>query len=445
MKLPQYPKYRPSGTEWLENIPTHWVVKRGRFCMEVNPRSNRLRVLNAEDEVSFVPMEAVGEYGGLKLEQTCAISDFGSGYTEFDDGDVVVAKITPCFENGKGALATGLANGAAFGTTELHVLRAAPTLDRRFLFHFTISSLFRSTGEGEMYGAGGQKRVPPEFCQNIRVPLPPPDDQACIADFLDRETVKIDMLMAKKRTLIERLKEKRTALISRSITRGLPPDASRAAGFDPHPKLKPSGIDWLGEVPEHWEVKKLRYLCTVQTGDKDTVNAVDDGEYPFYVRSQTVERIDSFTFDCEAVLTAGDGVGVGKVFHHHPGGPFDFHQRVYMMSEFRHVIGRFFFYFLREQFYKVALEGNAKSTVDSLRRPLFMDFQFTIAPLPEQTAIAAFLDKETAKLDALVAKVETAIERLQEYRTALITAAVTGKIDVRRQTADNARETVTAA
>jgi type I restriction enzyme S subunit len=169
----------------------------------------------------------------------------------------------------------------------------------------------------------------------------------------------------------------------------------------------------------------------VQTGDKDTVNAVDDGEYPFYVRSQTVEQIDSFTFDCEAVLTAGDGVGVGKVFHHHRDGPFDFHQRVYMMSDFRHVIGRFFFYFLREQFYKVALEGNAKSTVDSLRRPLFMDFQFTVPPLPEQAAIAAYLDEETAKLDALVGKVEEAAERLQEYRTALITAAVTGKIDVR--------------
>jgi type I restriction enzyme S subunit len=103
-----------------------------------------------------------------------------------------------------------------------------------------------------------------------------------------------------------------------------------------------------------------------------------------------------------------------------------------MMSEFRHVIGRFFFYFLREQFHKVALEGNAKSTVDSLRMPLFMDFQFTVPPLPEQASIAAYLDLETAKLDALVGKVEEAVERLQEYRTALITAAVTGKIDVRQ-------------
>ena len=109
-----------------------------------------------------------------------------------------------------------------------------------------------------------------------------------------------------------------------------------------YPNYKPSGVEWLGDVPEHWEVKQMRYLATVETGDKDTVNAVDDGEYPFYVRSQIVERIDSFTFNREAVLTAGDGVGVGKVFHHHLGGRFDFHQRVYMMSNFRHVSGHFF-------------------------------------------------------------------------------------------------------
>ena len=202
MKLAPYPKYKPSGVEWLGEVPEHWEVKRGRFCIGVNPPSDGLRRLHPEDEVSFVPMEAVGEYGDLSLDHTRAISEIGSGYTEFDDGDVVVAKITPCFENGKGALATGLVNGIAFGTTELHVLRAAPNLEQHFLFYFTISRLFRGNGEGEMYGAGGQKRVPPEFCKNIRVPLPAVDEQRTIADFLDRETAKTNMLVAKNRTLI---------------------------------------------------------------------------------------------------------------------------------------------------------------------------------------------------------------------------------------------------
>ncbi len=233
-----------------------------------------------------------------------------------------------------------------------------------------------------------------------------------------------------KRELIERLKEKRTALISRTVTRGLPPAAARAAGLPENPPLKTSALDWLGDIPKHWVVKKLRYLCEITTGDKDTVDAVDEGEFPFFVRSQTVERIDSYSFDCEAVLTAGDGVGVGKVFHHHQG-KFAVHQRVYVLHNFRNVSGRFLFMFMKEFFARVALKGEAKSTVDSLRRPIFTDFVVLLPPLPEQAAIAAYLDEETAKLDALVGKVEEAVERLQEYRTALITAAVTGKIDVR--------------
>ena len=209
-------------------------------------------------------MEAVGEYGGLDLEQTRVVAERGSGYTEFEDGDVVVAKITPCFENGKGALACGLLNGAAIGTTELHVLRPRSNLDRQLLFYFTISPLFRTLGEGEMYGAGGQKRVPTSFCEDVPIPLAPLDEQRAIVDFLDQETAKIGTLIRKKQTLIERLQEKRAALITRTVTSGLPPEAARAAGLEPEPKMKPSGVEWLGEVPAHWEVKRGRFCVEVQ-------------------------------------------------------------------------------------------------------------------------------------------------------------------------------------
>ncbi len=212
------PEMKASGVEWLGEVPAHWEVKRGRFCVEVLSSSNRLRELSPDDEVSFVPMEAVGEYGGLDLEQTRVVAERGSGYTEFEDGDVVVAKITPCFENGKGALASGLLNGAAIGTTELHVLRPRSNLDRRLLFYFTISPSFRALGEGEMYGAGGQKRVPTSFCEDVPIPLAPLDEQRAIADFLDRETAKIDGLIAKVDTAIARLREYRAALITAAVT-----------------------------------------------------------------------------------------------------------------------------------------------------------------------------------------------------------------------------------
>jgi type I restriction enzyme S subunit len=432
MKCPAYPKYKESGVEWLGQVPGHWEVKRGRFAMMVNPASPVLRALEGDDEVSFLPMDAVGEFGGLRLEQTRAIAEAGGGYTEFQDGDVVLAKITPCFENCKGALATGLVNGAAYGTTELHVLRSGPHLDTRYLFYLTITDGFRKFGEAEMYGAGGQKRVPPEFCKDFPTPLPPSAEQAAIADFLDRETGRIDTLVTKKRKLIELLKEKRSALISRTVTRGLPAAIVREFGLRPHTRFKHSGIEWLGEVPVEWEIKKLRFLCTIETGDKDTVNAEDDGKYPFFVRSQIVERINSYTKNCEGVLTAGDGVGVGKVFHY-VNGKFDFHQRVYLFSQFKSVRGKYFFLYLKEFFWRVAFDGGAKSTVDSLRRPMIANFPVVVPPIDEQTAIATFLDRETAKIDRLTAKVEAAIVRLQEYRTALITAAVTGKIDVRQE------------
>ena len=194
--------------------------------------------------------------------------------------------------------------------------------------------------------------------------------------------------------------------------------------FPRYPKYKDSGVEWLGEVPEHWDIRRLKFLCDIQTGDKDTENAVEDGTFPFFVRSQTVERINSCSFDCEAILTAGDGAGVGKVFHYHKG-PFDFHQRVYMLNKFRDVSGPFLFHFLRENFYKVALEGGAKSTVDSLRRPLFTNFPIAIPPDDEQQFVVGLIAAESQKIDELVAEQRRLIELLKEKRQAVISHAVT--------------------
>lgn len=198
--------------------------------------------------------------------------------------------------------------------------------------------------------------------------------------------------------------------------------------FKAYPRYKDSEVEWLGEVPEHWKIKKLKYLCKVQTGDKDTVNAIDDGKYPFFVRSQIVERINSYTSDCEAVLTAGDGAGVGKVFHY-INGKFDFHQRVYAMYNFHGVLGSYFFYYLREMFYKVALDGSAKSTVDSLRLPIILNFPITISDITEQATIINFLDRETSRIDALIEEKNRFIELLKEKRHALISHAVTKGLD----------------
>ncbi len=200
-------------------------------------------------------MEAVGERGGLNLDVTLAVAEGGT-YTEFEDGDVIVAKITPCIENGKGALATALFNRAAYGTTELTFYACCQTWSVDFLLS-NISDIYRKLGEAEMQGAAGQKRVPANFTKNFYTPLPPIFEQRAIADWLDTATAEIDTLLAKKRALIEKLHEKRSALISRVVTRGLPPDAASAAGLNPFPQLKQSGVNWIGEIPTHWGVASV--------------------------------------------------------------------------------------------------------------------------------------------------------------------------------------------
>ncbi len=219
-----YPEYSSDGA------PVGWQKKRLRFALQVNPSKGEIR-LKETDEVSFVPMDAVGEYGGIRLSEEKELSEIGSGYTYFRDEDVVVAKITPCFENGKGALAEGLKNKTAFGTTELHVLRADQTqLDPRFLFYLTTCSLFRKLGESEMYGAGGQKRVPESFIKDFRAVLPSVLEQETIVRFLDHKTAQIDKLITamcgsaavsqtrQGRAMLSLLQEYRSALITNAVT-----------------------------------------------------------------------------------------------------------------------------------------------------------------------------------------------------------------------------------
>jgi type I restriction enzyme, S subunit len=450
VKYRPYPKYKSSGIEWLGDVPHHWDVKRGRYCMRVNPRSHRLRQLKPEDEVSFIPMEAVGENGGLNLDVTRPLGEIGSSYTEFEDGDIVVAKITPCFENGKGALASGLQNGVALGTTELHVLRPLPHLEGRFLFYLTMSSVYRKMGEAEMYGAGGQKRVPHEFNKDFAIPLPPRNEQRVIARFIEAQTARLETLMTTRRELIEKLKEKRTALISRTVTRGLPPKAARPAGLKPHPKLKPSGIEWLGDIPQHWTTPPLYVRYSIELGKMLNEGRISGDHLVPYLRNIDVQwdRIDledlpemgitpgereRYTVaPGDLLVCEGGEVGRAAIVQTLPQS-LGFQKALHRMRpKTASEVQRFMYYTLlwASAAGVFIAEGNP-NTIPHLTGEKLRRYRFPTPPPEEQTAIARYLDRETTKIDRMVEKVEAAIERLQEYRTALITAAVTGKIDVR--------------
>ena len=243
----------------------------------MNPVKSQLTGLDLDDEVSFVPMEAVGEKGEMITTTTKLLREVYSGYTYFRDGDVVLAKITPCFENGKGAIAQGLKNSVAFGTTEFHVIRAEDEINERWLYYLTTSHHFRKIGESEMFGAGGQKRIPENFIKDFRVALPPLPDQQKIANFLDRKTAQIDCLIEKKRALITKLKEKRLAVITQAVTRGLSAEALAKEGLSQEAPLKDSGIEWLGKVPKHWEVISLHHLVRMRSGEAITSSNIEEG------------------------------------------------------------------------------------------------------------------------------------------------------------------------
>ena len=193
-----------------------------------------------------------------------------------------------------------------------------------------------------------------------------------------------------------------------------------------YPEYRSYDQPTFNELPAHWRAVRGRHLVTIQTGSGDTVDAEDDGEYPFYVRSDTPLRSSGWEFNAPAVLTAGDGAGVGKVFHL-VSGRFMAHQRVYVLHDFHGVTPEFFFYAFSSMFHLMALDGSAKSTVDSVRRHMIADMPFGVPPLDEQRAIADYLDRETAQIDALVAKQEEFIGLLRKRRSGVVDAAVLGQ------------------
>lgn len=187
---------------------------------------------------------------------------------------------------------------------------------------------------------------------------------------------------------------------------------------------KDSGVEWIGKVPSHWEIIRSRYLCNLCTGNKDTINRVDDGKYPFYVRSPKVERINTYSFDGEAILMAGDGVGAGKVFHY-ANGKFDYHQRVYNFHDFKRITGKFFYYYIANNFRYIIEEGGAKNTVDSVRLYMIQNFLMTVPPKEEQRDIVSYLDKKCSEIDNVISAQQRRIALLQELKQSVITHAIT--------------------
>ncbi len=388
-------------------------------------------------------MEAIGDDGSLQLDTSRRLADVLQGYTYFRDGDVTIAKITPCFENGKGALMQGLLGGIGFGTTELIVARPiADHISPEFLHWLFVSPHFRQPATAAMYGAGGQKRVPEEFVRDFPIRLPPPEHQAAVVAFLDRECGKIDALVAEQERLMALLKEKRQAVISHAVTKGL----------NPNTKMKHSGVEWLGEIPAHWDVVPLKWLTDpdrpimygivlpgpdvgegvpiLKGGNvkpsrmnlQSMARTTPDIEAPFararLKAGDLAYAIRGTIGDCEPVPAEMEGANIT--------------QDVARIAIAEGVCASWARWTLLSAAVRDDLaRGSLGAAVRGVNIFDLKRVRLPTPPLGEQVDIAAVVTRETDRLERLTDEAERAITLLRERRAALISAAVTGKIDVR--------------
>ena len=400
-----------SGIDWLGDIPTDWKTKKLKFVTKIRKRIAGYEgpdVLSITQQGIKVKDIESGEgqlaqnYSGYQLVYK---GDFAMNHMDLLTGYVDISKF----------------DGVVSPDYRVFTNESDEILDEFLLLIFQIGyrqRIFFRYGQG--VSLLGRWRFPAENFNEFVVPIPPLSVQERIVDFLDDKTDKIDRAAKIKEGQIALLRERKQIIIQEAVTKGLNPDAP----------MKDSGIDWIGQIPAHWDVRRFKFLCKITTGERNTEDKHEEGKYPFFVRSQTPERINSYSFDGEAVLTAGDGAGVGKIYHY-INGKFDFHQRVYKFSDFRHVLGKYVYHYLWANFFNVALLGTAKSTVDSLRLPVIQDFWFSFpTSFEEQEKILEHIGTESAKLDSAIELKERQIEALKEYKATLINAAVTGKIKV---------------
>ena len=444
MNFPKYPAYKDSGVEWLGEVPAHWVTTSLKYLAELNPKKSEYQADQLQ-MCSFIPMEKL-KHGMIELDEERVIADVIGGYTYFEDGDVLQAKVTPCFENKNIAIAHDLTNGIGFGSSEINVLRPF-RVDGNFLYYRLQESAYMSMCIASMIGAGGLKRVPGEVINGFILALPTQNEQTQIARFLDHETARIDALIEEQQRLIELLKEKRQAVISHAVTKGL----------DPNVPMKDSGVEWLGEVPAPWEVIDLKYVIKnigqgwspqcdnfpAEEGEWGVlkVGCVNGGLFNADENKRLPDELEpapELTINQDEVLVSrantrelvGSAAVVDKDY------PLlmlcDKLYRLRLISD--KVIPQFLSFYLGGNVARSQIELSASGASDSMQnisQSAILDLPISLPPYHEQDWIVGALKAKLERSDQLSVEVSEQLSLLQERRSALISAAVTGKIDVR--------------
>lgn len=444
MSFPRYERYKESGVEWLGEVPEGWEVC--SFRHSLNDIFNGVTSNQVDETDSTVPVTRI------ETISSGFIDEERLGFIEINDaredrkliaGDILFSNINSLNMIGNCAIYEG--GRVIYAGMNLLVLRPVDSVVPKWLYWKIRSALFRQVVESLAKPAINQASISQTSINSISVAIPAIEEQLTIATFLDRETGKIDALVAKQERLIGLLKEKRQAMISHAVTKGLNPDAP----------MKDSGIEWLGEVPEGWEVKRLKHVIEkIESGT--SVNATDEpaedgalgvlktscvytGQFdPRENKTVIKEELQRVSCQVEAGtlivsrMNTPDLVGAAGLVTIAPENIY-LPDRLWQVS----IIGAdpsYVHYWTLTTLYRGLIRSvcaGTSSSMQNLGQDQFRTFVFAVPPMEEQSAIVAFLDSETAKIDTLVGEAQQAISLLKERRSALISAAVTGKIDVR--------------
>lgn len=441
-----YPKYKASGVEGLGDIPAHWQVRRLKTIARV-----QLSNVDKKSVEGDVPVRLCNYVDVYYNDHITSAIEFMSATATLEQrrrfslrrGDVLITKDSESWTDiGVSAVVAEDLDDVVCGYHLAHI-RPLEVLDGRFL-----ARAFSAVGPRDQFqiAANGVTRfgLSSDAIKDGLFAVPPLPEQLAIAAFLDRETAEIDALVAKKERVIKLLQEKRTALITQAVTKGL----------DPNVPMKDSGVEWLGEIPAHWDVAPVYSRYVVELGKMLDAKRVTGEHLAPYIRNVDVQwgrvNVQSLPeMDFEPIerprysLRAGDlvvceGGEVGRTAIWR--GELDecFYQKA--IHRVRPVSTRdeprFFFYMMHSAAKRgVFAAGGNPNTIDHLTAIQLRHYHFAFPPRKEQEEVSGLLDTESARIDDLVRKIEEGIARLKESRTALISAAVTGKIDVREESA----------
>jgi type I restriction enzyme S subunit len=446
MSFPRYESYKESGVEWLGDVPEHWRVAALERGFDVRlGKMLQSESSSPEDELLPYLRAANIHWSGVNVSDIKQMwfSQKERGQLALLPDDLLISEGG---DVGRSAFWCGEIDNCHFQNS-VNRVRAKEGNSNRYLYYWI--SVIKDKGYIDVLcNKSTIAHFTAEKVQAVPVPFPPSAEQQTIAAFLDRETAKIDALIAEQQRLIELLKEKRQSVISHAVTKGLNPNAP----------MKDSGIEWLGEVPEHWDVTRLGFLCKKIGSGKTLLGGsetyTDSGVV--FIRSQNVYdeglRLDDVVYISEQTdsemywsrVISGDillnitGASLGRTclvpdnFE-----PANVNQHVCIIRFLEARLGSYIAMVLKSSCLKAQIDAAQTGAArEGLNFWVISKLTFALPPISEQQTIAAFLERETAKLDTLTTEAKTAITLLQERRTALISAAVTGKIDVRSLVTD---------